>query len=156
LLAIGIGGGWAVNAWRMADAGAPLQDIAQVNPAAPGASRMIVHLSSLDPARVEGALDTVERLLSESHARGEPVQLEVIANAEGLGLLRRGSPYAERIHSLTTRYDNVAFLACGIAMETARLSEHAEVKLIPEAQRVPAALDQILTRLKHGWTYVRG
>ncbi|MBI3570145.1 MAG: hypothetical protein HY082_03445 [Gammaproteobacteria bacterium] len=157
LLVTGVATGWMVHAWR-ADGmgGAPLQDIAQLNPSAPGTGRIILHISSLEPARAQGALDSVEQLLRASRSRGEPVQVEVIANAEGLGLLREGTPYAGRIQSLTARYDNVSFLACGIAMENARLSENAEIKLIPQARRVSAALEQILTRLKDGWTYVRG
>lgn len=152
----GVATGWVVHAWRVDGMGAPLQDIAQLDPSAPGADKIIVHIGSLEPVRVQGALDSVEHLLRASRARGAPLQVEVIANADGLGLLREGSPYTGRIRSLTTRYDNVSFLACGIAMENARLSENAEVKLIPQARRVPAALEQILTRLKDGWTYVRG
>lgn len=41
-------------------------------------------------------------------------------------------------------------------MENARLAEGAEVRLLPEARRVPVALEQILSRLREGWTYVRG
>lgn len=157
LLVTGVATGWMVHTWR-ADGmgGAPLQDIAQLDPSAPGAGKIILHISSLEPARVQGALDSVEHLLRASRSRGERVQVEIIANADGLGLLREGSPYTGSIQSLVARYDNVSFLACGIAMENARLSENVEVKLIPQARRVPAALEQILTRLKGGWTYVRG
>jgi hypothetical protein len=156
LLVAGVATGWMSHAWWADGIGAPLQDIAQLDPSAPGAEKIILHIGSLEPARVQGALNSVEHLLRASHSRGASIQVEVIANADGLGVLREGSPYTGRIQSLTTRYDNVSFLACGIAMENARLSEDAEVKLIPQARRVPAALEQILTRLKDGWTYIRG
>lgn len=156
LITTGVLSGWLFHGWRASQAGASLQEIAQLNPAAPGASKIIFHLGSLESSRVEEVLDTVENLLREGRTRGKPLRVEVIANAEGLGLLRQGSPYAGRIESLAGAYDNVSFLACGIAMENARLSENAEIKLIPQARRVSAALDQILTRLKQGWTYVRG
>jgi intracellular sulfur oxidation DsrE/DsrF family protein len=156
LMTTGVLGGWLFHGWRATPVGASLQEIAQLDPAAPVASKIIFHLGSLEPSRVEEVLDTVEELLREGRARGKPLRVEVIANAEGLGLLRQGSPYADRIESLAEAYDNVSFLACGIAMENARLSENAEIRLLPEARRVSAALDQILTRLKQGWTYVRG
>ena len=156
LLVSGVATGWMGHAWRADGAGAPLQDIAQLDQSAPGPNKIILHIGALEPARLQGALDSVEQLLRAGRSRGAPLQVEVIANADGLGMLRDGSPYTARIQSLTTRYDNVSFLACGIAMENARLSENAEVKLIPQARRVPAALEQILTRLKDGWTYVRG
>lgn len=142
--------------WRSPESPAPLREIAQLDPAAPRASRLIVHLGSLERARVQGTLDVLERTLREAAARGEPLQVELIANAEGLGLLRDGSPYAGRVRELAGRHENLAFLACGIAMENARLAEGAEVRLLPEARRVPAALEQILSRLREGWTYVRG
>lgn len=142
--------------WRGPDSPAALREIAQLDPAAPPASRLIVHLGSLERARVQGTLDVLERTLREAAARGEPLQVELIANAEGLGLLRDGSPYAGRVRELAGRHENLSFLACGIAMENARLAEGAEVRLLPEARRVPAALEQILSRLREGWTYVRG
>ncbi len=156
LIATGVLTGWLIHGWRTDHTGTSLQEITQLDPAAPGASKIIFHLSTLESSRVEGVFDTVESLLREGRTRGSPLRVEVIANAEGLGLLRQGSPYAGRIESLAGAYDNVSFLACGIAMENARLSENAEVRLIPQARRVSAALEQILTRLKQGWTYVRG
>ncbi len=156
LLVVGVAAVWMVHGWRPDGERAQLRDIAQLDPTASGARKIILHVSSQEPARAQGALDALEDVLRASRVRGDSVQIELIANAEGLGLLREGSLYAGRIRSLAERYDNVSFLACGIAMESARLSEHSEVKLIPEARRVPAALEQILTRLKHGWTYVRG
>ena len=156
LLAFGIAAGWILQAWRTDPVGLALRELAQLDPTAPGARKILVHLSSLDAGRTQAALDTVERVLGASRSRGEALQVEVVANAAGLGLLREGTPYAERIRSLASRHDNVAFLACGLAMENARLSENAEIKLIPQARRVPAALEEILARLKDGWTYVRG
>jgi intracellular sulfur oxidation DsrE/DsrF family protein len=42
-------------------------------------------------------------------------------------------------------------------MQNARLSEGIdEVKLLPQAQKIDAALEQILRRLKAGWAYIRG
>ena len=156
LLAFGIAAGLILQASRTDPAGLPLRELAQLDPAAPGARKILVHLSSLDAGRTQAALDAVESVLSAGRSRGDALQVEVIANAEGLGLLREGTPYAGRIQSLARRYGNVSFLACGVAMENARLSENAEIKLISQARRVPAALEEILARLKDGWTYVRG
>ena len=83
------------------------------------------------------------------------MELEIVANAQGLGILRENSLYSKKISSLTEAYSNVSFLACGIAKESARLKEGQDIKLLPEATEVPAALDQILKRIKLGWLYVR-
>ena len=85
------------------------------------------------------------------------MQLEIVANAQGLAMLRDGSPFGKRIEAISNLYDNVAFLACGIAIQNVRLKEGIdEVKLLPQAQQIDAALEQILRRLKAGWAYVRG
>ena len=82
------------------------------------------------------------------------MQLKFVANAEGLAVLRENSPYADRIKLLSEQYNNVEFLACGIAMKTAQLKEKKEVVLLPEAKKIPAALNEILERLEAGWTYM--
>ena len=43
-----------------------------------------------------------------------------------------------------------------MAMAHFELLEGEPVELVPEAQRVPAALGEILKRLQEGWTYVHG
>ena len=70
-------------------------------------------------------------------------------------MLRKGSPYAKRIHQIVESNENVSFLACGIAMENAKLKEGHDITLIPDAHKIDAALEQILRRLKAGWLYVR-
>ena len=83
------------------------------------------------------------------------MDLEVVVNAQGLGLLRDNSPYASKVKKLVSDYDNIAFLACGQAKENARLKEGRDIELLPEAVQVPAALDLILSRIKKGWLYVK-
>jgi intracellular sulfur oxidation DsrE/DsrF family protein len=110
----------------------------------------------MDDARITKVLNETEHLLALSKQRDRPLQLEIVANASALGMLRKGSPYARRIHQLASENANVTFLACGFAMENAKLKEGHEIKLIPDAHKVDAALEQILRRLKAGWLYVRG
>jgi intracellular sulfur oxidation DsrE/DsrF family protein len=155
MLLIGGASGWFVRQQVAADDAPTLEQIAQIDPSRVDATRILLHIGTADPRRVEAALDAAQQILQRDRARGQHVRLEIVANAEGLSILRTGSPYARRIHDMVAEYDNISFKACGIAMETARLKEGIEVKLVPEAQQVNAALDQILTRLKQGWIYIR-
>jgi intracellular sulfur oxidation DsrE/DsrF family protein len=125
------------------------------NPAIMDAEKILIHVSTLDKNRVTSALNKLEEILKVSERNQSDVKLEFVANAEGLSILRQGSPYANRIKSLSSRYKNVEFLACGIAMETVRLKENNEVRLLPEAKKIPAALNEILEKLEAGWVYVR-
>lgn len=132
-------------------------ELAQVDSIPVNKHKVLIHISKMDKARIKLALDKAEKLLQDSKQQRQPLQLEVVANAEGLALLRDGSPFGKRIASIASQHDNVAFLACGIAMQNVRLSEGIdEVKLLPQAQPIDAALEQILRRLKAGWAYVRG
>ncbi len=132
-----------------------IRNLDQINPAATQATRILLHINTMDPKRVDAALDATENILAADVKKGRAVQVEVVANEAGLGILRKGSPYEARIHALLSKYNNLSFKACGIAMQTAYLKEGKQVQLMPGAHRVDAALEEILRRLKQGWTYIR-
>lgn len=117
--------------------------------------KVLIHISTMDQKKVEAALNKAESLLAKNKNRQTSLDLEIVANAQGLGILRDNSLYSKKISSLAEQYSNVSFLACGIAKESAKLKEGNEIKLLPQATEVPAALDQILKRIKLGWLYVR-
>lgn len=133
----------------------PFQNLAQLNVQQLTVAKILIHINAMDDERINSVLDETELLLTNAKQTGKPLQLEVVANASGLGMLRAGSPYTQRIHQIVAANDNVAFLACGFAMEHARLKEGHDIELIPDARPVDAALEQILRRLKSGWLYVR-
>ena len=84
------------------------------------------------------------------------MQLEVVANAEGLKLLRADtSPYPERIRRMALQFNNISFLACNRAIEKLRMNG-IDVHLLPEARVIPGALEEIVDRLQQGWVYIRG
>lgn len=156
LLLLGLFGGWQIKYYIDQPVSANFQSISQIVSANIGGERILLHISTKDTERVQAALQTAEKLLISSKNQQKPLTLKVIANAEGLNILRHGSPYAAKISALTSAYDNVKFLACGIAKQNAALKEGKPIVLIPEAKDIPAALEEILTRLEEGWTYVRG
>lgn len=116
--------------------------------------KILIHINSMNADHIKQALDKSEQLLVKKK-NSQGFKLEIVANAAGLGLLRKDSPYSDRVKFISEHNENVEFLACGIAMENARLKEGKEVQLLPEAEKIPAALDQILKRIKGGWTYVK-
>jgi len=118
--------------------------------------KILIHISSMNPQKVEAALQTAEHLLLSNKDVEGNLKLEVVANVEGLGVLRRGSPYSEAIQQLSSNHKNISFKACGIAKKVAALKEGREITLLPQAEDIPAALDQILLRIKQGWIYVKG
>lgn len=155
LLLLGFGLGW----WLHLELGAaPEQSfitVKQLNSDIIAREKVLMHVSTMDGQRIETALQKAEYLLAGHRKKESPLDLEIIVNAKGLGLLRNNSPYADKVKNLVAEYDNVSFLACGVARETARLKEGRAIELLPEAIQVPAALERILKRIRKGWVYVK-
>lgn len=117
--------------------------------------RVVIHISSADSERMTQALDDAEQLLASYREHPERVLLEVVANAEGLKLLRTDtSPYAERIRHMARQFSNISFLACSRTIEKLHL-RGIDVHLLPEARVIPGALEEIVDRMQQGWVYIR-
>lgn len=162
LVALGVGLGWWLHPIAAQDGlSASLSTGAvAIRPVAYGATaqpaRAIIHVSSADAERVERSLDEAERLLRDYRAANKQLLLEIIANEDGLRLMRADtSPARERIGLMLATYANLKFLACGKSVERARRETGREVQLLPKVEVVPSALDKIIQRLESGWTYVR-
>ena len=120
-----------------------------------GERKILLHLSSSEPDKLEQALDTAERLLSTYREQHQPVEVELVTNAGGLDLLRADvSPYADRVRELQRQYDNLTFMACQTALDQLRRDRHLSPDLLPETLITPNALDEILVRLQQGWMYI--
>lgn len=169
LLALGVGGGWLLHERESRQqlkatpgytlSTAPMQPLAGLETVSlmrePSPDKIMLHIDSAEPAKMETVLDRAERFLDRADREGRVVQLEIVANSHGLNLLREGtSPYADRIARMKQRHANLQFVACGQAI--ARLKGAGQrVELLPAAQTAPTAISEIITRLQQGWTYVR-
>jgi len=142
---------WQLQSYLMNNQQPNIMELSQLGDALPKSNKVLIHVSEMDDKRIKKALDTTEELLTNN----KQVRVEIIANTSGLSLLRKNSPYAARISSLSNQYSNVKFKACGIAMQAAKLKEGKEINLLPEAEKVPAALDEILHHLKENWAYFK-
>lgn len=113
--------------------------------------RVLLHLDSSDPAHLSASLDVAERMV-RSRSQG---QVELVVNSLGLDLLRQDrSPEQARIEHLAERYPNLAFVACG--QTVARLlREGQHVVLVPEARMASSAINEIMSRMRQGWVYVK-
>jgi intracellular sulfur oxidation DsrE/DsrF family protein len=126
---------------------------ATTNPQAVAAmENYILHVVSGEPEQMKLALQQARELLTTAEP-GKPRQVEVVANEQGLALLRSDvTPFAEEISALAN--EHVIFYACSKAIE--RLEEKGvEVRLVPEAVPGYTALDRVVTRMKDGWQYVK-
>jgi intracellular sulfur oxidation DsrE/DsrF family protein len=118
--------------------------------------RAIFHVASSNPQSVRSTLEHVEKLLRRYESAGKPLRVEIVANAEGLDVLRTDTtPVREQIARLHKDYPNIAFLACGTTIARVNREQGVNVKLLPQVKVTSSALNQILSRLNQGWVYIR-
>jgi intracellular sulfur oxidation DsrE/DsrF family protein len=105
-----------------------------------------------EPEQMLSALQEAERLL-EATETGQVRQVEIVANEQGLNLLRSDvTPFASEISAL--QESNVVFYACSRTIE--RLEEKGvEVQLVPETRQAYTALDRVVIRMKDDWKYIK-
>lgn len=118
-------------------------------------NKVLLHISSADINKLEYLMNKAESLLQEHHLSKTDFQLEVIANSDGINLLRKNaSPYEKRILDLRNQYTNLKFIACQNTLS--RLQRQGEnVQVIDGVNTDHPALDTIISRMNKGWTYVK-
>jgi intracellular sulfur oxidation DsrE/DsrF family protein len=152
LVAVALGSGVAgYSIARQSSGEALLAALASAQRPAP--DRVILHVGHSDTRQFSAALRYVEHFLEQS--RGPERRIEVIANSDGLDLMRSDiSPYRARIAAMLHAHDNVHFIACANGIRNLR--RRGIVAEFPdEVQTDRTAIDHIVDRLRAGWTYVK-
>ena len=159
LMVVGLFTGWFSHQYLGKDEG--LIELAQtIQSHAPVADhepwRVLLHVSSDDPYRINTVLNEAEAILQHYEAEQRIVNIQILANGKGLNVLRDDkSDFAQRIAKMQKRYKNLVFLACAKAIERVESEKGVQVKLLPHTQVVPSAVNQVLNRQKEGWTYIK-
>jgi intracellular sulfur oxidation DsrE/DsrF family protein len=112
--------------------------------------KYLLHVVSGEPEQMMAALEHATYLL-ESTGPGESRQVEIVANEQGLNLLRSDvTPFAKEIATL--QQNDVVFYACSKTIQ--RLEEKGvTVQLVPFTNPNYTALDRVVTRMQEGWNY---
>jgi len=159
MIVFGLIGGWFGHAYLQEDKTLlQLADSVQVNPPTDLSHpwRVLLHVTSDDPYRLNAMLTETETILREYRAKNQKVAIQILANGKGLNLLRNDkSPYAKRIAELQSNYDNLIFMACARAMARVQQKTGKAVPLLPNIRVAPSALSEALNRQREGWTYIK-
>lgn len=108
-----------------------------------------------NPKHLIAMLDDIEHLLVKYEKNNKKLNLEVMAHAAGLNILRVDvTPAGRRIQDLMSRYSNLTFLACSKTIRRLKNEKGIDVKLLPGVVVVPSAIEQVLKRLQEKWAYV--
>lgn len=147
LLTIGFLLGWVSSTSQEPISSVVLRDIQA------GTHKVVLHIDRSDPSRFTEVLDSAEELLRDYQGQG--VEIDVLANAGGVDLLRADvSPYAERVTRMMRQHSNLQFIACTNTLKRLREKGITPV-LIGDTQQDSSAVEHIINRLQMGWAYIR-
>ena len=138
-----------------------LTDIAQVTHS-PGMTnnaehwRLMLHVSTAKPHRLNIVLDEAEALLEEYAKSSRKLELEILANSKGLTLVtNNGKDYNKRLQKLQQKYENLTVLVCGQTLKRIQRAQGKKLELLPNTSIVSSAINQIVKRQQSGWSYIR-
>ena len=81
-------------------------------------------------------------------------QIEVVANASGINLLKVGHPLNDKVMSMMDEYDNLTFIACANAIKQLR-AQGIHPAMLKKVGTEKTAFSHIVARLQNGWRYVK-
>lgn len=129
---------------------------AQIATAGEKVHRLAIHVDENDPVKMNIVLNNAGNMTKYYRAKGEDVQIEIVAHGPGLHMLREDtSPVKTRIAAMALEYDNLEFSACGNTMKGMAKKEGKAVTLISEAHEVPAGVVRLVELQEQGWSYVK-
>ncbi len=113
----------------------------------------IYHIDVDETLAADELINRVERILE--HYDEKNIEVEVVANSEGLNLLRTDTnQYAKRLSELSERYNNLSFVACSNAVK--RLERRGiDVVLVNRTNAEISAVEHVVNRMREGWTYIK-
>lgn len=158
LLCLGGITGWMAHTWSGLSSNLELKNFVQnslPNEHISDMRRVIVHVNNSSPNMVKAALDETESLLESYRQNARKIQVELIANKDGVNIFRADHTHQKkRIAELQEKYPNLKFLVCGQTIGKLR-SKGESIVLLPHVGVASSAAEQINMRLEEGWGYVR-
>lgn len=118
--------------------------------------KVILHVDENDPKKMNLVLNNVQNIDKYFTAKGEKIQIEVVANGPGLYMFRSDkSPVKARLEKLSLAMDNLQLSACGNTKVLMGKKEGMDIPIMDEATMVPAGLVRIMELQDSGWNYIK-
>jgi len=118
-------------------------------------TRLMIHVTTDDPARLNIMLDETEKLLKQYELNQKDLEMSILTNARGINLVLASTPFANRLHELSDRYHNITLKACSQTLKRLSKDELGNIELLHEAEVVPSALGEVIKRRQQGWSYIK-
>jgi intracellular sulfur oxidation DsrE/DsrF family protein len=111
-------------------------------------NKVVFQVSDPEPAKWNLALNNVRNLQTE--LPDDESDIEVVVYGPGIGMLKAGSPVANRIAD--TLKNGVKVVACENTMKGMKLT-YAD--MLPSIGYVPAGVVEIMRKQQQGYSYIR-
>jgi len=117
---------------------------------------LVIHVDDDDKGKMNIALNNAANVTNYYKAKGQKVQVEIVAYGPGLNMLiPEKSHIHDRIVNFAGSFDNISFAACGNTMKKMAKKSGKEVKVYDFATVVPTGVVRIMERQDQGWHYLR-
>ena len=121
--------------------------------------RLAVQISDDSPEKMNTVLNSVANVARHYAAKGEEIEIKVVAFNAGLNMLRTDrSPVLARLKSVSESLHNVSFEACNNTRENMARAEGKKPEEIPiyaNARIVPSGVVSLIELSEKGWTILR-
>ncbi len=122
----------------------------QVNSIPIAANKFVIHLDNNDQGKMAESIQKAGLLLREQPNS----QVQIITNHEGIELFNAQNANAEDIIALLQQHQNLELVACRRTLD--RIERDGKTfDLIPAVNINEPAVDEVVKRLKDGWTYIK-
>jgi len=110
--------------------------------------RVLFHVDESSNSKWTLVLKNIENLFDDI---GENIEVELVANAEGIGLLYKlPNHFIDKIAKLAGR--GVRFFVCANSLQQQKLTRDF---LLDSAELVPSGVGEIVRKQSEGWAYVK-
>jgi len=120
--------------------------------------RLLIQVDQNDPAVMNLALNNATNVIEYYRAKGQDVNVDVVAYGPGLNMLRADtSPVQDRIKSFKDLAfpSKIQFSACNNTKENMEKKEGHPIAVLSEAVLVPSGVVRLMELQEKGWSYVR-
>jgi len=122
----------------------------QANSIPAAVNKFVIHLDNNDEDKMAASVQKAGLLLKEQPKS----QVQIITNHEGIELFNAQNANAEDIIALLQQHQNLELVACLRTLERIE-REGKPFDLIPAVNSHEPAVDEVVKRLKDGWTYIK-
>ena len=120
--------------------------------------RVTIQVDQNDPAVMNLALNNATNIMDAYKAKGEDVEIELVAYGPGLNMFRDDtSPVKDRLKQISALSfpSRIKFSACNVTKEGMEKHEGHPITLVSDARLVPSGVIRLTELQESGWTYLK-